>query len=134
MIGAEAADLSLSPSRPRRHAPLDDPRSTSDGTSRTVLAAIEQAGHQPEVIEYLKTGWTRGQLLGLFAASGMTPRQALRDKEAIASELGLLDSSVSAEQIVSAMVEHPVLVNRPIVITPKGVKLCRPAELVDALL
>lgn len=99
-----------------------------------MLAAIEQAGHQPEVIEYLKTGWTRGQLLGLFAASGMTPRQALRDKEAIASELGLLDSSVSAEQIVSAMVEHPVLVNRPIVITPKGVKLCRPAELVDALL
>lgn len=104
------------------------------GTSRNVLAAIEAAGHQPVVIDYLKTGWTRGQLLGLFAAAGMTPRQALRDKEALATELGLLEADVDCEQIISAMVENPVLVNRPIVVTPKGVKLCRPAELVTALL
>ena len=104
------------------------------GTSRNVLAAVQEAGHTPVVIEYLKTGWTRGQLFGLFAAAGMTPRQALREKEPLAAELGLLADSADAEQIVAAMVEHPVLVNRPIVATPKGVKLCRPMELVGSLL
>ena len=104
------------------------------GTSRNVLAAIQDAGHVPEVIDYMTTGWTRGQLLGLFAAAGMTPRQALREKDPLAAELGLLAADADAEQIISAMVEHPVLVQRPIVATPKGVKLCRPMELVTSLL
>jgi len=104
------------------------------GTSRNVLAIIEAAGYAPTVIEYLKTGWTRPQLLGLFAAAGLTPRAALRTTKSPAEELGLLASDVADESIIDAMVEHPVLVNRPIVCTPKGVRLCRPSELVLDLL
>lgn len=104
------------------------------GTSRNVLAMIEAAGYTPVVIEYLKSGWTRPQLLGLFAAAGLTPRAALRTTRSPAEELGLLASDVSDESIVDAMLEHPVLVNRPIVCTPKGVRLCRPSELVLDLL
>jgi arsenate reductase len=104
------------------------------GTSRNVLAIIEAAGYAPVLIEYLKSGWTRPQLLGLFAAAGLTPRAALRTTRSPAEELGLLASDVSDESIVDAMLEHPVLVNRPIVCTPKGVRLCRPSELVLDLL
>ncbi|OYU50423.1 MAG: arsenate reductase (glutaredoxin) [Rhizobiales bacterium PAR1] len=104
------------------------------GTSRNVLAIIEAAGYQPSVIEYLKTGWTRPQLLGLFAAAGLTPRTALRESKSPAKELGLLEAGVSDETILAAMLEHPVLVNRPLVCTSKGVKLCRPSELVLDLL
>ena len=104
------------------------------GTSRNVLAIIEAAGYAPTVIEYLKTGWTRPQLLGLFAAAGLTPRTALRTTRSPAEELGLLAPEVSDESIIDAMLEHPVLVNRPIVCTPKGVRLCRPTELVLDLL
>jgi len=104
------------------------------GTSRNVLAIIEAAGYTPVVIEYLKSGWTRPQLLGLFAAAGLTPRAALRTTRSPAEELGLLAPDVSDESIVDAMLEHPVLVNRPIVCTPKGVRLCRPSELVLDLL
>lgn len=104
------------------------------GTSRTVLAMIEAAGITPTVISYLETGWTRPQLLGLFAAAGLSPRQALRTANSPAAELGLLDAGVADETILAAMVENPVLVNRPIVCTPKGVRLCRPAELVRDLL
>lgn len=98
------------------------------GTSRNVLETIKAAGYEPLVIEYLKDGWTRNQLLGLFAAAELTPRTALRTTKSPAKELGLLEESVSDEQIFEAMLEHPVLVNRPIVCSPKGVKLCRPSE------
>jgi arsenate reductase len=97
------------------------------GTSRNVLAIIEAARYTPMVIEYLKTGWTKPQLLGLFAAAGLTPRTALRETKSPRA-LGLLDEGVSNESILDAMIEHPILVNRPIVCTPKGVRLCRPSE------
>ncbi|MEM7739920.1 MAG: arsenate reductase (glutaredoxin) [Pseudomonadota bacterium] len=104
------------------------------GTSRNVLKIIKDAGEEPVVVEYLATGWTRPQLLGLFAAAGLTPRQALRETKSPAEELGLLEPMVSDDVLVNAMIEHPVLVNRPIVCTPKGVKLCRPSEAVLPLL
>lgn len=104
------------------------------GTSRNVLAIIEASGETPLVIEYLKEGWTRPQLLGLFAAAGLTPRTALRETKSPAKELGLLEPGVSDEVILEAMLEHPVLVNRPIVCSPKGVRLCRPSEAVLDLL
>lgn len=105
------------------------------GTSRNVLAVLEAAGLDPVVIPYLDTGWTRSQLLGLFAAADLTPRAALRETKSPAAELGLLDDGASEDQILEAMIAHPVLVNRPIVCTPKGVALCRPSgtvlELID---
>jgi len=104
------------------------------GTSRNVLATIVAAGYAPAVIEYLQTGWTRPQLDGLFAAAGLTPRAALRTTKSPAEELGLLDESVEDETLIAAMLEHPVLVNRPIVCTPKGVRQCRPSEAVLDLL
>lgn len=104
------------------------------GTSRNVLQIIKAASYQPIVIEYLKEGWTRAQLMGLFAAADLTPKTALRVTKSPAQELGLLEENVSDEIILSAMLEHPVLVNRPIVCTPKGVKLCRPSEIVLDLL
>ncbi|NRA29841.1 MAG: arsenate reductase (glutaredoxin) [Parvularculaceae bacterium] len=104
------------------------------GTSRNVLKVIRDAGEEPVVIEYLQEGWTRPQLLALFAAADLTPRQALREKRSPAEELGLLEEGVSNETILDAMLEHPVLVNRPIVCTPKGVKMCRPSEAVLDLL
>lgn len=104
------------------------------GTSRNVLAIIEASGEAPTVVEYLKEGWTRPQLLGLFAAAGLTPRSALRETKSPAKELGLLEAGVSDEAILEAMLEHPVLVNRPIVCSPKGVRLCRPSEAVLDLL
>ncbi len=104
------------------------------GTSRNVLAILEASGEMPVVIEYLKEGWTQPQLLGLFAAAGLTPRSVLRETKSPAKELGLLEPGVSDETILAAMVEHPVLVNRPIVCAPKGVRLCRPSELVLDLL
>ncbi len=104
------------------------------GTSRNVLATIEAAGEPPIVIPYLETGWTRPQLLGLFAAADLTPRSALRETKSPAEALGLLDPSVPDDAILDAMLEHPILVNRPLVCTRKGVKLCRPSEVVLDLL
>ena len=104
------------------------------GTSRNVLAIIEAAGYRPTVIDYLTTGWTLAQLLGLFAAADLRPRDALRTTKSPAAELGLLAPGVADEVILQAMVAHPVLVNRPIVCTPKGVRLCRPSEAVLDLL
>jgi len=98
------------------------------GTSRNVIATVEAAGYKPTIIEYLKTGWTRPQLLALFAAAGLTPRSALRVSKSPAEALGLTDPDVSDEKLLDAMLEHPILVNRPIVCTSKGVKLCRPSE------
>lgn len=104
------------------------------GTSRNVVEIIRAAGYAPEIIEYLETGWTRPQLLALFAAAGLSPRQALRETKSPAQELGLLEPGVADEAILQAMLTHPVLVNRPIVATPKGVRLCRPSETVLDLL
>ena len=104
------------------------------GTSRNVLEVIQAAGYEPVVIEYLKTGWTLPQLLCLFAAADLTPRTALRVSKSPAEELGLTDQSVKDEALLEAMLENPVLVNRPIVCTAKGVRLCRPSEVVLDLL
>ncbi len=104
------------------------------GTSRNVLAIVRAADYEPVVVEYLQTGWTRPQLQALFAAAGVTPRTALREKKSPAEELGLLDTAVSDESLLEAMLAHPILVNRPLVASPKGVRLCRPSELVLDLL
>ena len=104
------------------------------GTSRNTLAMIKASGEDPTVIEYLQTGWTIPQLHGLFAAADLTPRTALRTTKSPAEELGLLSEDVTDAALLEAMLVHPVLVNRPIVCTPKGVRLCRPSEAVFALL
>ncbi len=104
------------------------------GTSRNTLAAIREAGHEPTVIEYLKAGWTKAQLKEILKAMGAGPRDVLRVRGTPAEELGLTDPKASDEAILDAMVAHPILVERPIVLTPKGAALCRPAEKVRALL
>lgn len=104
------------------------------GTSRNVLGIIRAAGYEPVVIDYLTEGWTRPQLLALFAAAGISPRQALRVARSPAEEMGLTAADVTDNQLLDAMVAHPILVNRPIVCTPKGVRLCRPSEVVLDLL
>lgn len=97
------------------------------GTSRNVLAIIEKAGYEPVIVDYLQEGWSRSQLLALFAAADLTPRSALRTTKSPAQELGLLADDVSDAQILDAMLRYPVLVNRPLVCSSKGVKLCRPS-------
>ncbi|MFC7704448.1 arsenate reductase (glutaredoxin) [Plastorhodobacter daqingensis] len=104
------------------------------GTSRNVLAILNAADAAPVVIDYLHEGWTRPQLLGLFAAAGLTPREALRVSRTPAEEMGLTAPDISDDALLSAMVAHPILVNRPIVCTPRGVRLCRPSEQVLDLL
>lgn len=104
------------------------------GTSRNTLAMIRAAGYEPTVIEYLQTGWTRPQLEALLAAMQARPREILREKATPAADLGLLEPSATDDQILGAMVEHPILVNRPIVVTPKGTKLSRPSEAVLGIL
>lgn len=104
------------------------------GTSRNVLAIIRASGAEPAVIDYLSVGWTRPQLLALFAAAGLSPRQALRETKSPAAELGLLADGVSDDTILDAMIAHPILVNRPIVASPRGIRLCRPSEVVLQLL
>jgi arsenate reductase (glutaredoxin) len=104
------------------------------GTSRKTLEILEQSGADIEVIEYLKTPPARAELERLYARAGMTPREGLRGKEALAQELGLLGPGVSDERILDAMMAHPILINRPLVETEKGVKLCRPQDEVRGLL
>jgi arsenate reductase len=104
------------------------------GTSRTVLAELEAAGLKPEVIEYLKAGWSREKLRSLFDRMGVRPRNVLRTRGSPAAELGLLDANVSDDAVLDAMVAHPILVERPIVVTPMGARLCRPAETVRPLI
>ncbi len=106
----------------------------SCGTSRNVLALIREAGIEPVVVEYLKTPYTREQLTGLLQAMGLRPREVLRTKGELYVELGLADGSLSDAQLLDAMLAHPVLVERPIVISPKGIRLCRPKERVLDLL
>ena len=102
------------------------------GTSRSALAMIREAGHEPEVIEYVRTGWDREGLRALLAEAGLTPRGALREKEA--REQGLLEPGVSDEAILDAMVADPILVQRPLVRTSKGAVMARPADAVLPLL
>jgi arsenate reductase len=104
------------------------------GTSRNVVAALRQSGRDPEVVEYLKTGWTEAQLRDLLTRMGQGPRAILRDKGTPAAEFGLLDEGVSDDALIAAMVAHPILVNRPIVETPLGVVLARPSERVFEVL
>ena len=104
------------------------------GTSRNVLALVREAGHEPTVVEYLKAGWTREQLEDLMAKAGATPRDWLRARGTPAEGLGLTAVGTSDATILDAMVAEPILVERPIVVTPKGVALCRPKERVVDLL
>jgi arsenate reductase len=104
------------------------------GTSRNVVAAVKEAGHEPKVVEYLKAGWTKPQLKDLLRQMVATPRDILRTKGTPAEDLGLTDPKATDDQILDAMVAHPILVNRPIVVTPKGAALCRPSETVHDLL
>ena len=102
--------------------------------SRAALDLIRAAGQEPTVVPYLGTGWTRPQLQALFAAADLRPRDALRSARGPARELGLLDEGTSDETILDAMAAHPELVERPLVCSPKGVRLCRPPERVRDLL
>ncbi|MDG3575355.1 arsenate reductase (glutaredoxin) [Rhizobium sp. YJ-22] len=104
------------------------------GTSRNVLAMIRQSGIEPEIIEYLKTPPTREQLVALLIAMEMSPRDLMRRKGTPYGELGLDDEILSDAQLLDAMLEHPILIERPIVVTEKGVLLCRPSERVLDLL
>ncbi|MBV2261947.1 MAG: arsenate reductase (glutaredoxin) [Thauera sp.] len=100
------------------------------GTSRNTLAMIRNSGAEPNVIEYLKTPPTREQLVALIAAAGLGVRGIVRAKEALFTELGLADPAQTDEALIDAMMAHPILINRPIVVTPLGTRLCRPSELV----
>jgi arsenate reductase len=104
------------------------------GTSRNVVARVQAAGYAPTVVEYLKAGWTRDQLKALLHKARLSARDLLREKGTPAAELGLLDPGVGEPAILEAMVAHPILVNRPLVETPLGVRLCRPSEAVLSLL
>lgn len=104
------------------------------GTSRNTLAMIRSAGIEPHVIEYLKTPPSRALLQQLIARMGLTVRALLREKGTPYAELGLGNAALTDDQLLDAMMVHPILINRPIVVTPKGVKLCRPSELVLDLL
>lgn len=104
------------------------------GTSRNTLHMIEAAGYSPHVVEYRNLGWDRGVLIQLLADMGVCARDILRTKGTPAEELGLTASATSDDTILDAMVAHPILVNRPIVVTPLGTKLCRPSEEVLPLL
>lgn len=104
------------------------------GTSRNTLAIIKASGEEPEVVEYLKDTPTRDRLVALLAQMQISPRELLRSKEAINDELGLDNPELSDDQIMDAMIAHPILINRPIVVTDKGAALCRPSERVFELL
>ena len=104
------------------------------GTSRNVVGLIRNAGIEPHVIEYLKTPPSRPLLVQLIARAGITPRELLREKGTPYAELGLGDPSLSDEALIDAMMAHPILINRPLVVSPLGVKLCRPSEAVLDLL
>lgn len=100
------------------------------GTSRNTLAMIRQSGEEPEVIAYLQHPPTRERLASLIEKAGLTVRQALRQKDTPYDALGLGDATLTDAQLLDAMMAHPILINRPFVVTPKGVRLCRPSEVV----
>ncbi|MQW88438.1 arsenate reductase (glutaredoxin) [Sinorhizobium saheli] len=100
------------------------------GTSRNTLAMIRNAGIEPRVVEYLKTPPSRDELKAMIAAAGLTLREAVREKGTPFEELGLGDPALGEEELLDAMIEHPILINRPFVVTPLGARLCRPSEVV----
>lgn len=100
------------------------------GTSRNVLALIRNSGVEPRVIEYLKTPPARALLVEMIARAGMKPRDLLREKGTPYAELGLGGQMLSDDALIDAMIDHPILINRPLVVTPLGVRLCRPSEVV----
>ena len=100
------------------------------GTSRNTLAMIRQSGEEPEIIEYLTTPPTRERLIELIAAMGITPRDLLREKGTPYEALGLADRKWTDDELIDVMLVHPILINRPIVVTPKGARLCRPSQVV----
>lgn len=104
------------------------------GTSRNTLAMIRQSGEEPRVIEYLKEPPSRSTLVTLLKAMRITPRELLRRKGTPYDELGLADDKWSDDELIDLMLEHPILIERPIVVTPKGTRLCRPSELVLGIL
>ncbi|MDS4011917.1 MAG: arsenate reductase (glutaredoxin) [Defluviicoccus sp.] len=100
------------------------------GTSRNVLAMIRNSGEEPQVIEYLETPPSRAELVDLIARAGISPRALLRRKGTPYDELGLDNPALTDDQLIDAMIAHPILINRPLVVTPLGVRLCRPSEAV----
>ena len=104
------------------------------GTSRNTLAMTRQSGEEPEVIEYLKTPPSRARLVELIAAMGITPRELLREKGTPYADLGLGDPKWTDRELIDFMLAHPILINRPVVVTPLGTKLCRPSEVVLEIL
>jgi arsenate reductase len=98
------------------------------GTSRKVLARLRELGHEPEIIEYLKTPPSRSEMSGLLRKLGMRPRDILRPRGALHEELGLDDPALSDDRVLDALEAHPILMERPIVVTSKGARVCRPAE------
>ena len=104
------------------------------GTSRNALAMIRNAGIEPHVIEYLKTPPSRALLVELIKRAGISPRALLREKGTPYAELGLGDAGLSDDDLIDAMMEHPILINRPLVVSPLGVRLCRPSEAVLEIL
>ena len=104
------------------------------GTSRNTLAMIRQSGEEPEIIEYLKTPPTRDRLVELIGSAGLSVRGALRQKDTPYDALGLGDPVLTDAQLLDAMMAHPILINRPFVVTPKGTRLCRPSEVVLEIL
>jgi arsenate reductase len=107
---------------------------TRCGTSRTTLETIRAAGVEPRVVDYLAQPPSRDELKDLIARAGLSVRDAVRSKEALFAELGLDNPATTDDALLDAMAAHPILINRPFVVTPKGVRLCRPAELVREIL
>jgi arsenate reductase len=104
------------------------------GTSRKTLEIIRETGSEPNIVEYLKAPPTREELKKLYERAGISPREGLRAKEQIAADLGLTRPDVTDDEILDAMMEHPILINRPLVVTEKGVRLCRPQDMVREIL
>lgn len=104
------------------------------GTSRTTLELIRAAGHEPRVVDYLANPPSRDELKQMIAQAGLAVREAIRAKEPVYAELGLGDPALGDDALLDAMLAHPILINRPFVVTPKGVRLCRPSDLVHAIL
>jgi arsenate reductase len=104
------------------------------GTSRNALAAIRAAGYEPRIIEYLKTPPTREELKSLIARMNLTAREVVRKREPLFHELNLDERDVGEEELIDGMIENPILINRPIVVSDRGVRLCRPSEIVKELL
>jgi arsenate reductase len=104
------------------------------GTSRKTLEILREEGAEPTVIEYMKSPPSRDELKALYERAGITPREGLRAKEPLAAELGLTRDDVTDDAILDAMMKHPILINRPLVVTDKGVRLCRPQDMVREIL